>query len=192
MSQGRHGRHLKAFSSRDGQEIENTVPITPQIFHDRITMTEHPTLKMSRLTSNDVVRQNINMQTAFADDIESYLRDREARPEFDTTDCLERHEIKGPVRARMVDWMIEVLSNFHCDEQTFFIAVQIMDRYFKNCRRSLQVTELHTVGVTSMFVASKYEDIYPLRMKTIDEKIAQRKIPIEDIKTRELEILEAL
>ena len=127
-----------------------------------------------------------------ADDIESYLRDREARPEFDTTGCLERHDIKGPVRARMVDWMIAVLSIYHCDEQTFFIPVQIMDLYFKNCRRSLQVTVLHTVGVTSMFVASKYEDIYPLRMKTIDEKIAQRKIPIEDIKTRELEILEAL
>ena len=32
----------------------------------------------------------------------------------------------------MIDWMIEVLTNFNCDEQTFFIAVQIMDRYFKH------------------------------------------------------------
>lgn len=43
-----------------------------------------------------------------------------------------------------------------------------------------------------MFIASKYEDIYPLRMKTIDERIAQKKIPIEQIKTLELDILKAL
>ena len=43
-----------------------------------------------------------------------------------------------------------------------------------------------------MFIASKYEDIYPLRMKTIDERIAQKKIPIEQIKALELDILKAL
>lgn len=116
-SQSRQGKHLKAFSSRDKQENQTDhAMITPRIFHDRITMTEHPTLKMSRLTSTDVVRQNINMQADFANDIESYLREREGRPQFDTSGCMERHEIKGGVRARMVDWMIEVLSNFHCDE----------------------------------------------------------------------------
>ena len=51
---------------------------------------------------------------------------------------------------------------------------------------------MHAVGVTAMFIASKYEDIYPLRMKTIDERIAQKKIPIEQIKTLELDILKAL
>ena len=56
----------------------------------------------------------------------------------------------------------------------------------------MRVCELHAIGVTAMFVASKYEDIYPLRMKTIDEKIAQKKIPIETIKTLELEMLKAL
>jgi cyclin B/cyclin A len=31
---------------------------------------------------------------------------------------------------------------------------------------------LHGIGVTAMFVASKYEDIYPLKMKTVYDKIA--------------------
>lgn len=35
---------------------------------------------MSRLTSNDLVRQNINMQSDFAKDIESYLKERETQP----------------------------------------------------------------------------------------------------------------
>jgi len=43
-----------------------------------------------------------------------------------------------------------------------------------------------------MFVASKYEDVVPLRIKTIDEKIAQKKLNIEDIRYLELLILKEL
>lgn len=53
---------------------------TPRIQIDQQVFSEHPTLKMSRLTSSDLVRQNINMQSDFAKDIESYLKDRESRP----------------------------------------------------------------------------------------------------------------
>ena len=128
-----HSLRAQHSSSQERQELFNhCVMSTPRIQVDQQVFSEHPTLKMSRLTSSDLVRQNINMQSDFAKDIESYLKDREARPQFDTADCLNRHEIKGPVRARMIDWMIEVLTNFNCDEQTFFIAVQIMDRYFKH------------------------------------------------------------
>jgi hypothetical protein len=68
--------------------------------------------------------------------------------------------------------MIEVLTNFKCDDQTFFIAVSLMDRYFKGCREIKVVSDLHVTGVTAMFVASKFEDIFPLKMKTVYEKIA--------------------
>jgi len=43
-----------------------------------------------------------------------------------------------------------------------------------------------------MFIASKYEDVVPLRIKTIDEKIAQKKLNIEDIRYLELLILKEL
>lgn len=41
-----------------------------------------------------------------------------------------RHKITPVLRSRMVDWMVEVITNFRCDDQTFFVAVSIMDRYF--------------------------------------------------------------
>jgi hypothetical protein len=69
--------------------------------------------------------------------------------------------------------MIEVLTNFKCDDQTFFLSVSLMDRYFKGC-----AGDLHITGVTCMFVASKFEDIYSLKMKTVFEKIAHQKIEI--------------
>lgn len=42
-----------------------------------------------------------------------------------------------------------------------------------------------------MFLASKYEDIYPLKMKTVFEKIGHKRIAVEDIKTHELKLLQA-
>ena len=43
-----------------------------------------------------------------------------------------------------------------------------------------------------MFIASKYEDVYPLKMKMVYEKIAHKKLPIEKIKSMELEILKTI
>ena len=54
-----------------------------------------------------------------------------------------------------------------------------MDRYFKNSSSSLQPSDLHALGVTAMFIASKYEDIYALKMSLIYEKIGHKKIPVK-------------
>jgi hypothetical protein len=92
----------------------------------------------------------------------------------------------------MVDWMVEVLTNFKCADQTFFLAVSLLDRYFNATPKVLEVNELHCLGVTAMFIASKFEDIHPLKMKMVHEKIGHRKIPVEKIKAIELEFLQAI
>ena len=97
---------------------------------------------------------------------------RQQELQFLTDDSLVRHKITAPLRARMVDWKIEVLTNFKCDDQTFFLAVNLMDRYFKGKQEIREISDLHIIGVTCMFIASKYEDIYPLKMKMVHEKIA--------------------
>ncbi len=43
-----------------------------------------------------------------------------------------------------------------------------------------------------MFIASKFEDIHPLKMKMVHEKIAHRKISVEKIKAMELEFLKVI
>jgi hypothetical protein len=109
-------------------------------------------------------------------------------------DCLSKHKITERMRCRMVDWMIEVLTNYKCEDNTFFIAVNIMDKFFKSLEKTrvLQPAELHLIGVTSMFIASKFQDIYPLRLKTVHEKIAHRKLSTQDIKGKEEEITKSL
>lgn len=102
---------------------------------------------------------------------------------------LERHKINERMRMRMVDWMIEVINNYKSDENVFFLSVDLMDRYFALSKNILEPSDLHLIGVTSMYTSSKYQDIYPLRLKMVIEKIAHKKLFENDIKKIEFEIL---
>ena len=99
------------------------------------------------------------------------------------------HKVTERMRTRMIDWMIEVFTNYKCDDNTLFLAVDTMDRYFKAfSANALQPAELHLIGVACMFMASKYEDIYPLRLKIVHEKIAHKKLSCQEIKEKETDI----
>jgi len=169
-----------------GQETPNPHQMSTQSLQNY----QHPSKHLPREKTTDIQRQNINVRTDLNEDIDQYLRYMESN--LDVPDCLKRHEISPSLRARMVDWMIEVLTNFRCDDQTFFIAVSLMDRYFKFCAKPKQVGDLHITGVTCMFLASKFEDIYPLKMKTVHEKIAHKKLDIQTIKELELDIMKSI
>ena len=122
--------------------------------------------------------------------IKSLLEDEQVNENY-----LNNHKITERMRTRMVDWMIEVLSNYHCDESTYFESINLMDRYFKQCEIKKQVllpAELHLIGVTSMFIASKYQDIYPLRLKIVQDKIAHNKLTCQEIKNKEDEMMRYL
>ena len=122
--------------------------------------------------------------------IKSLLEDEQINENY-----LNNHKITERMRTRMVDWMIEVLSNYHCDESTYFESINLMDRYFKQCEIKHQIllpAELHLIGVTSMFIASKYQDIYPLRLKIVQDKIAHNKLTCQEIKNKEDEMMRYL
>jgi hypothetical protein len=55
--------------------------------------------------------------------------------EYSPTLSLKNHNISPLFRAKMVNWMIEVLNTFDCDSQTFFTAVAIMDKYYAQSRK---------------------------------------------------------
>jgi hypothetical protein len=150
----------------------------------------HPSRHLSRERTTDIERQNLNVRAELAGYHVQYMRGTEDT--YDSSNCLEKHDISAEVRSRMIDWMIEVLTNFKCDDQTFFISVNLMDRYLKWTAQPLAVSELHILGVTCMFIASKFEDIYSLKMKTMHEKIAHEKLQIKDIKKFELDILRTI
>jgi len=55
--------------------------------------------------------------------------------------------------------------------------------------KTLQNKDVHCIGVTSMYLASKYEDIFPLHSKIVSEKIAHKAISAKDILKKESDFL---
>ena len=92
----------------------------------------------------------------------------------------------------MIDWMVEVLQAYKMCDQSFFLAVNILDRFFKKERKSLPQSELHLTGMVAMFISSKYEDLSPLLMKTIINKIGHGKFTIKGVLERELQMLRTI
>jgi len=112
--------------------------------------------------------------------------------EYANDECLYNHKITERMRMRMVDWMIEVFTNYKCDNLAFFESINIMDSFFKKSKKKLNPEDLHLIGVASMFMASKFVDIYPLRIKTVYEKISHKKLSISEIIEKEAEISQVL
>jgi hypothetical protein len=75
--------------------------------------------------------------------------------------------VDGNNRARMIDWMLQVFRVMKSCDETFFLSVSIMDRYFKaNKKAGLKVKKekLYLLGLASIFLSSKFEDVEPISM----------------------------
>lgn len=105
---------------------------------------------------------------------------------------LQNHDIDKQLRARMLDWMIEVTSSYKFHAKTYFSSVYLMDRYFKQEENRLPITKLHIAGVTSMLIATKMDEVYPLKIKTVYEKIVHKKIEKKELVDMESRIANKL
>ncbi|CAF0787442.1 unnamed protein product [Rotaria sordida] len=68
-------------------------------------------------------------------------------------------DINSAMRTILIDWLIEVADEYKLNDETLFLCVQYVDRFLStvNVTRS----KLQLVGTTCMYVASKYEEMYP-------------------------------
>ena len=182
---------------------ENSTPFSLEINKEKEENKKN-SLNMENLLINISLKEKNNFsQEEYREMFSKYIRDEYSISIINSLlydeeinfNYLSYHKITERMRTRMIDWMIEVLSNYHCDESTYFESVNLMDRYFKICeekKKILQPAELHLIGVTCMFLASKYQDIYPLRLKIMHEKIAHKKLSCDEIKKKEEEITKYL
>ena len=96
---------------------------------------------------------------------------------------LDRHDRISPkLRARMIDWFVEIVCTFNCHPNTFYMAVKILDMYFAKANSILSTKDLHLLGVTSIYIASKIEDMVPFTLKSVFNKIGHQSLPKEMIK----------
>lgn len=88
--------------------------------------------------------------------------------------------------------MIEVLSSFNCTKNTFFVSIDIMDSYLSRTGASFETKDIHLIGVTSMLLASKMEEIVPFKVSTVIDKMTHGKIQAREVVRCEEDILKTL
>lgn len=130
-----------------------------------------------RQFSSRVNEAHIHMKThEFIDNIKKFNPSFVDKQADSACRCpLTGHEITKEYRSKMADWMIEVTTSFKCNQKTYFVALNILDKFLIASNQFGQVysnQDIHRIGVISMYLASKFEDVFPLHSKIVSEKIA--------------------
>jgi len=135
-------------------------------------------------------KETTRLMKFYANDLIRELLEKEQK--YWAKDFLANHTIPPNIRAKMIDWMVEVLCSYKCSNQTFFVAVYYLDAFFKYSQLKYDINDLHLAGVSAMFLAAKFEEIYPLRIRVVHEKIAHKKFSKEEIRDKETEMIDTL
>lgn len=97
--------------------------------------------------------------------------------------------ITHEMRQILIDWITDVHLSFELKEQTLFLALAYLNAYSSLCEISKQ--EYQLVGVACLWIASKYEEIYPPRMKNYID-VTDSSYSVAELKAMEGKILLAL
>lgn len=95
----------------------------------------------------------------YEEDIYSYLREAEAKNRAKPGYMKRQQDITSSMRSILVDWLVEVAEEYKLHRETLFLAVNYIDRFLSKI--SVLRGKLQLVGAASMFLAAKYEEIYP-------------------------------
>lgn len=71
-------------------------------------------------------------------------------------------QIDETMRAVLVDWLINVQTQFELAPESLYLAVNLVDRYLE--KAEVIRTKLQLLGVAALFVAAKYEEVWTPRI----------------------------
>lgn len=146
------------------------------------------------ISTNEVIdidefdTENTQLVAEYVKDIYAYLAQLEKRfrvsPNF-----LDGKIVTSKMRSVLIDWLIQVHLKFHLLQETLYLCVQIIDAYLQLV--DVPKMQLQLVGVTAMFVASKYEEMY---VPAIDDFVymTDNTYTKSDIRQMEISILRTL
>ena len=103
----------------------------------------------------------------------------------------DQTEILPRMRAVLIDWLIGVHLQFHLLQETLYTTVAILDRYLQHDVKKISRSKLQLVGVASMLIAAKYEEIYAPEVKDF-VYITDRAYTERDILKMEIRVLAVL
>ncbi|KAK2499951.1 hypothetical protein MC885_019160, partial [Smutsia gigantea] len=111
-----------------------------------------------------------------------YLRDKH---------FMQRHPLLQPqMRAILLDWLMEVCEVYKLHRETFYLAQDFFDRYMAT-QQDVVKTLLQLIGISSLFIAAKLEEIYPPKLHQF-AYVTDGACSVDEILSMELIIMKAL
>ncbi|XP_062564622.1 G2/mitotic-specific cyclin-A [Armigeres subalbatus] len=92
-------------------------------------------------------------------DILAYLKEAEKRHRPKPAYMKKQPDINHSMRTILVDWLVEVCEEYRLQSETLCLAISYIDRFLSFM--SVVRAKLQLVGTAAMFIAAKYEEIYP-------------------------------
>jgi hypothetical protein len=148
--------------------------------------------ELLKLNINDIDRDdrdNPQLVSEYVNDIYQYLRQLETRYVIRETHLSGQSEVTGRMRGILVDWLVQVHLRFHLLQETLYLAVGIIDQYLQ--LEDTTKTRLQLVGVASMWIAAKYEEMYAPEVADF-VYITDNAYTKHDIRQMECQILKTL
>lgn len=90
---------------------------------------------------------------------------------------IHQSEIEWPMRTALVAWIVEIHKKLALTYETFFHCVNLIDRFLS--LRSVKPESLQLIGLTSLMISCKYEEVVCLSLDTfnnISKKISGKEI----------------
>ncbi|XP_055907252.1 G2/mitotic-specific cyclin-A [Eupeodes corollae] len=120
--------------------------------------TTHPKrIITSPVPKND--RERFFEVVEYQNSILEYFRESEKKHRPKPTYMKRQPDINNSMRTILVDWLVEVAEEYKLDTETLYLAVSYIDRFLS--QMSVVRGKLQLVGTAAMYIASKYEEIYP-------------------------------
>lgn len=129
------------------------------------------------------------MVSEYVVEIFDYLKELEISTMANPDYMNNQTELEWKMRGILVDWLLEVHTRFRLLPETLFLAVNIIDRFLST--KVVQLDRLQLVGVTAMFIASKYEEVLSPHVQNF-RHVADDGFTEEEILSAERFVLAAL
>ncbi|KAH7643700.1 g2/mitotic-specific cyclin-a-like [Dermatophagoides farinae] len=71
----------------------------------------------------------------------------------------KQQNINTKMRSILVDWLVDVADEYKLKDETLFLTINYIDRFLS--KFSITRQEFQLLGTSALFIASKYEEIYP-------------------------------
>lgn len=118
--------------------------------------------QLTKLSSAEI--QKNQMERCFEleeyrEDILEYMKESEQQHRPKHMYMRKQPDINHSMRTILVDWLVEVCEEYRLQSETLCLAISYIDRFLSVM--SVVRAKLQLVGTAAMFIAAKYEEIYP-------------------------------